>query len=288
MSVNSEPPVQISSKPPGGGGNTPGSSKASLWGRTWKVITYIPDAGSKTVMSSDGLYKFAKVVKSVCQATMVLFNDMSLAVASPFNKLFGELDAIIGPATIIERANHFISGKAFEKDKDGNYKCSIWKNLNAGTLIVVKGTEGFIWMGKRGADLGKLAQSMGGTPLYNVTSRMSAVTFKNYFSVSASLFAIIEITRNMVKHCKKPSAKDDPVAKQILALINESGKIILTLAGAYYFTYAFAVVSLMTAGSGMAKFLYSKYQPKPSPESPPPTLPPGAPAAPLAAVAIAA
>jgi len=266
MSVLSEQPVQAPpSIPPGGvGGTTP--QKGSLLGRTWKVITYIPDAGSSIVTSSDGLYKLAKVVKSVCLSATVLFNDMSLAVAAPFNKLFGELDAIIGPAMIIERANYFISGKAFEKDKDGNFKNSIWKNLNVGALVVVKGTEGFIWMGKRGADLGKFAQSVGGTQLYSVTSRISAVTFKNCFSISASIFALIEVTRTIVKRYQNPGAKSDPFAKQMLAIINESGKIILTVASAYYFTYAFAVVSLMTAGSGMAKFLFAKYY---NPSTPP-------------------
>lgn len=200
-------------------------------------------------LAPEGLDKFSKAASSIL--SLIRLRNVSMPVFTELMKHFNEVAGFIGPAGACERLFTFIRGT-----NDEGKALTIWKRINAGCLAVSKTAETLAWMSIRGmVELGRLAKAIGGTPLFNITRKFTAFAVKNKFTIIACCLAIVDASIEI--------SQGKGLTKQVLTLVNESGKVYTTLFCASWFTMSFAVIAVITGVSGLAKFIYSEYHKPP-------------------------
>jgi len=219
---------------------------SSLRGRCWKVITKISDGTSKVFAHSDGVDKVSKMFIAFTVTVMVVCNDATMPVVSGLNKAFTNVCGLISPCGAVDRLNVFVNGTY---RKQGPFK-----RVSTACLVVSKSAEALKWLRVRGVvELGQLARTIGGSRLYQVTSLVTITTFKSFFVVIASVCAIIDAGLSIADSWGQPKVK------QLLTIVNDTGKICVTLFAAYWFSYPFAIIAIITGVSGVAKFVFNQY-----------------------------
>lgn len=223
------------------------SFSKNFMNRCWSVLSDGSSLVGRVMSSYDGIDYGSKLFSNIVLAVQVAFQEIGTPIADRLSEKLLGVWAFTGAVSLPGRVKIFTSGEYLKK--------SVYKNVYNVFMVFKCFLDSTRWLVSQGVlNLGRLATSIGGTRLAQITTAAALGSAARAAFLVAGTFDIVDAMITVSDAAKKHTS----MTKPILTIAADVGKIGCTILSPWFFTWYFALLGIYTGAVCLVKSAYDK------------------------------